>query len=759
MNAPVNIPQAWGISRCRVKRVAVIGAGSMGGGIAAHFANAGLAVDLLDMAGEGADRNAAARAGIERQLKTGAFAREAAADLVRPGNIDDDLGRLGEADWIVEAIIEDADLKRALYARIDKVRKPGSVVSSNTSTILRSELLRGADPDFAADFVITHFFNPPRLMRLVELVTGPENRPGAIDAVREACETILGKTVVDCRDTPGFIANRIGCHWLAVAVIEAQRMGLTVEEADAAMTAFGIPRTGAFGLMDLIGIDLVPHVWASLQNTVPEGDAAHGYDLTRDPLILGMIERRQFGRKAKAGFYRLAADRSREVLDLATGTYRSERAVAPSSLPGGGRDIGALLDSTDPVGAYARRVFARLLAYAARNTGVIAADAADIDTAIALGYGWREGPFALARRYGLEKSAILLADEGEAVTLPPQAGGASASSGRSSASLAAIRARGLRLAGNDAASLWDSGDGIAVFEVHTKMNTLPPAVFDTLASAVDLGKAGRFRALVIGNDHERAFSAGADLSFFLSLAEGERFDELERFLARGQEVAMALKYAPFPVVAAAHGLALGGGSEMMMHADAVVAHVELNAGLPETRVGIIPGLGGSKELLIRFAEGGAKGPVPCAQAAFRTVMSARISRSAYDAVGLGILRPDDTIVMNRDHLLDAAREKALELLEAGYKPPEPALLRLAGPSGRLALMTEAYRLRAAGQYGDDDVAIADVAASVLTGGPDADPSRPMTEWDVLAVERGAVLARARNPVTLARMKATLKGGK
>ncbi|MGV3549215.1 3-hydroxyacyl-CoA dehydrogenase NAD-binding domain-containing protein [Rhizobium sp.] len=754
----MQMPQVWGVEGCRVKRAAVIGAGSMGGGIAAQFANAGVPVDLLDIASDGPDRNTAARAGIERQLKANGFAHEAAAELVRPGNIEDDLTRLAEADWIVEAIIENAALKRTLYARIDKVRKSGSIVSSNTSTILRAELLRDADAGFAADFVITHFFNPPRMMRLVELVKGPENRPETIDAVRAACETILGKTVVDCGDTPGFIANRIGCHWLAVAVIEAERMGVTPEQADAVMGAFGIPRTGAFGLMDLIGIDLVPHVWASLQDTLPAADAAHDYDLTQDRLIRGMIERGQIGRKARAGFYRLATDRSREVLDLVSATYRPERPLGTRDLPGGGRDIAALLDAEGRLGDYARGVFARLLSYAARHAGEIAGSADDVDTAIVLGYGWREGPFGLAKRYGAEKAAALLAAQGDDVDLPVPEGPARDDRSGGHASLANIRSRRRSMAGNDAASLWDAGEDIAVFEVHTKMNSLPPAIFDVVEQALEFGMSGRFRALVIANDDARAFSAGADLSFFLSLVEGGRFDDLEHFLTRGQKLFMALKYAPFPVIAAAHGLALGGGAEMMMHADAIVAHVELNAGLPETRVGIIPGWGGGKELLIRMGERGAREPVATAAEAFRTIAGARISRSAHDALAMGLLRPTDIVVMNRDHLLRAAIDKAHAWLDAGYRPPEPALLRLAGPSGRLALMAEVRRPAAASQSGPEDMEIAEVLATVLTGGPSADPVHPRTEWDVLAIEREAVLARARHPATVARMKATLKSG-
>ncbi|MBX9459712.1 MAG: enoyl-CoA hydratase/isomerase family protein [Rhizobium sp.] len=759
MTGAMKLPQAWGVAECRVKRVAVIGAGAMGGGIAAQFANAGVPVDLLDVASDGPDRSSAARAGIARQLKTNGFTHEAAASLVRPRNMDTDLDRLADADWIVEAIIENVDLKRALYARIDRVRKPGSIVSSNTSTILRADLLAGAAAGFAADFVITHFFNPPRVMRLVELVAGQDNNAGTIEAVREACETILGKKVVDCGDTPGFIANRIGCHWLAVSVIEAQRLGVTIEEADTVIAALGIPRTGAFGLMDLIGIDLVPHVWASLQDTLPASDAAHDYDLTQDSLIRGMIGRGQLGRKTKSGFYRLAADRSREVLDFTTADYRPERALAPRDLPGGGRDLSTLLDADGRLAIYARRVFARLLSYAARHVGEIAVSPADLDTAMVLGYGWRDGPFAIAARHGVGKSTALLAAEGEAIVLPTQRAPGPEEADGGHATLTTIRARGQRMAGNDAASLWDGGDGIAVLEVHTKMNALSPSVFDVIESTLELGDAKRLRALVIANEDARAFSAGADLSFFLSLAESGRFDELERFLERGQELYMALKYAPFPVVAAVHGLALGGGSEMMMHADAVVAHIEMNAGLPETKVGIIPGWGGSKELLLRMGSRGARGPVAPAAEAFQTILGARISRSAHEALALGLLRPDDVIVMNRDHLLSAARHKACALLDVGYRPPEPAMLRLAGPSGRLALMAEAHRRARSGQFKADDIEIADVAATVLTGGANADPARPLTEHDVLAIERAAVLSRARHPETLARMRTTLKGGR
>lgn len=767
---------AVGVEASNIRLAAVIGAGSMGAGIAAQFANAGVPVILLDIAGDGSSRNAPAEAGIARQLKTGGFMHPNAAKLVQPGNIDDDLHRLADADWIVEAVIERLDIKRDLYRKIATVRKAGAVISSNTSTIPLAELVEGLDHDFAAHFLITHFFNPPRIMQLVEIVASPANAPEIVAHVKNACETILGKTVVDCRDTPGFIANRIGCYWLAAGALEARKFGLTIEEADAVNAAFGIPRTGVFGLLDLVGLDLIPNIWGSLMNALPATDAVHRQDLPGDSTVQKMLAEGRFGRKSGSGYYRMNPDKTRDATDLETGEFRTEIPFAASSLPGGGKNLSALLDANDKYGHYAWNVFKEILVYAAVNAPEIAGDVEAIDKAMELGYGWRQGPFRLADVYGAARIAERL--RGSGASVPPlietaadggfyAAGKPLASSGRRLAgsvfpvsSLAAAKAANKPIHGNEAASVWDLGDGIACFELHTKMNTFSTGALDVLEWAIEHGP-GHFRGLVIGNDDPRAFSAGADLAYFAKMTEEQDWQAVDDYLLRGQNLFLRLKYSPFPVVAAAHGFALGGGCEFMLHANAVVAHAELQAGLPELKVGIVPGWGGCAQLLLnaQASPEGVKGPAAAARTVFDRIFAGTPTRSALEAKANGILPQGSRITMNRGHLVAAAKARALELLEAGFEAPERALITVAGPSGHLGIMTTINGERAAGRLTDTDTRLASALLTILTGGENGDPTRPQTEEDIMALERAALLQLITTPETRARIDHMLKTGK
>lgn len=780
MSTSIRFPQVAGVGATGIRRAAVLGAGSMGSGIAAQFANAGVPVDLIDVAGpEASSRDAPAQAGIDRQLKTGGFMHGDAAGLVRPGNIEDHLERLGEADWIVEAVVEKIDVKRDLYRKIEAVRRKGAIVSSNTSTFPRSDLIAGMGKDFAADFLITHFFNPPRVMRLVEIVSAPDNALAIVEKTRAASETVLGKTVVDCRDTPGFIANRIGCFWMAVGLLEAVRLGLTPEEADAVNAAFGVPKTGVFGLFDLVGIDLVPPIWGSLMTSLPRGDLIHAFDLPGNPLIRSMIEKGRFGRKSKAGFYQLAADKSREVVDFTTGEYRAARPVSPKGLPGEGRDLQALVGSDDRLGRYAWSVLSNVVCYAAENGPAIASDISQIDIAMALGYAWRQGPFRLADACGAGLIADRLAAEGRNVPalltaavdlggfygsadgLPLATDGSgtrSAARGRSG--LADAKAKTQRMFGNEAASVWSLGGGIACFEMHTKMNSFAPAVFDVLDET--LARGGRdFDALVIANDSPRAFSVGADLAFVAGMIREENWPALERYIERGQEFFLKLKYSAFPVVAAVQGFALGGGCEFMLHANAVVAHAEANIGVPEAKVGLIPAWGGCTELLLRAQQSasGAKDIAAAADTAFGTVFAAAIMPSALQASASGFLRETDVVVMNADHRLGVAQERAQSMLQSGYSPPPLAQIAVAGEAGRRALTNRIDAERDAGRLSDYDVKLAEVIANVLTGGPDGDPARPASEADIMALERAALLDLVRQPKTRERIDHMLATGK
>ncbi len=757
-----------------VKKAAVLGAGSMGGGVAAQFANAGVAVLLFDVAGPDGRRSAAAQGGIARQLKSNGFMHPDRAALVAPCNVEDDLSRLAEADWIVEAVVEDLSVKRDLFGRVDAARRPDSIVSSNTSTIPLARLVEGRSAAFARSFVITHFFNPPRMMPLVEIVAGPASA-GAAEAARRACEDILGKTVLVCRDTPGFVANRIGCFWIAMTILEALRAGLALEDADAvASRPFGIPASGAFGLLDLIGLDLVLLVWGSLQRQLPRSDRLWDYDLTADPLIARLIETGAIGRKSGAGFYRVSksgAARTRETLDPASFAWRPERPADPVAKA----DLRKLCDANSAAGRFAWRVLSRLVLYAATAAPEIADSIDDVDLGMRLGYNWTEGPFQIAERVGLGWMLQRLRAEGEPIPELLQAAAARGGfypdktfalssaaphaprPARDPARPLAQLKRGVVFE-NAGAVLSDIGDGVLCLEHKTKMNIYDERVFDAIGVAlVETPKA--FRALVIGSDHPRAFSCGADLGYFLGRMKAGDYAALDAFMLSGQERFLALKYAPFPVVAAAFGLALGGGCETLLHMREVVAHAELNAGLPESTLGIWPGWGGCTQLAQRANQnaGVARGPVAALREPFSFILGGRFGGSALQAAEAGVLRANDPIVMNRAQLIARAKVRALELA-AAFAPPAPEVLSLPGPSGKSSLMSTAYGEAALGRLTENDLAVAEALATVLTGGA-TDPLIAMSEREVMALEREAVLSLAKRPATFARIEHMLSTGK
>ena len=771
-----------------IERVAVIGSGVMGGGIAAQLANAGASVLLLDVAtGDGPDRSAVARAAVERLLKSRppAFMHRRAERQIDVGNIDDHLARAGEADWIVEAVVERPDVKRDLYARLDAVRKPGAIVSSNTSTIPLARLVEGASDALRQDFAITHFFNPPRYMRLLEVVRGPSTRPDVVERLREFADRRLGKGVVECKDTPGFIANRIGVYWMQCAVIEAMRAALSVEQADAALgPAAGIPKTGVFGLADLVGLDLMPHVVASMESLLAPDDALHTY-IEMPDLIRGMIADGYTGRKGKGGFYRLrreGSERIKESIDLATGEYRrSERArlACVEAAKSGG--LRALVDHDSDEGRYAWRVLSSVIAYAAALVPEISEDVADIDTAMRLGYNWQAGPFEMADRLGTHWLADRLRTEGRAV--PPMLE-AAAEHGfyrqvdghvermNATGGYASVRPSGgaMRLAdakrgrerviGNDSASLWDVGRDVACLEFHTRMNTFDSAVMQLIAEALAL-IPNRFAGLVIHNDAEH-FSAGANLGEAVAAFQDGGVDRLAAAAELGQSTFRAMKYAPFPVVGAPAGMALGGGCEILLHCDAIVAHAETYAGLVEAGVGLIPAWGGCKELLARFSRPGTTGPMPGGpmppvSRAFEMVGLAKVSQSAAEARELGILRRGDAIVMNRDRVLGEAIDK-VHALCTDYAPPEPPVFHLPGRSGKAALALAIGDLARAGKATPHDVVVAEALARVLTGG-DADLTDEVTEDELLALEREAALSLLGTEGTRARIGHMLETGR
>lgn len=770
-----------------IERAAVLGAGVMGAQIAAHLANAGVPVLLLDVVPEDADnRNALAEGAVRRMMKAqpAPFVSRDVPRRVTTGNLEDDLGRLAEADWIIEAVVEDLAVKRGLYARVESVRKDGSIVSSNTSTLPLARLVEDLPARFAADFLVTHFFNPPRYMRLLEVVAGPETRPDAAAELKDFADRRLGKGVVDCHDTPGFVANRIGVFWMQCAMVAARDHGVTVEEADAVMSRpVGIPKTGLFGLLDLVGIDLQPKVDASMAALLPEDDPYHQW--RREwPLMERMIREGYTGRKGRGGFYRLKREEGRrvkEAIDLETGDYAPARKPALESLEAakmGG--LSALVEHPDRGGRFAWTVLSRTLSYAAALVPEIADDVLAVDRAMRLGYNWTWGPFELIDRLDAAYLAKRLAAEGEAVpALIETAAGAEGfyrvRDGRLQfltvegeyadverppgvLLLEDVKRRSAPLAENNSASLWDIGDGVACLEIHTKMNSVDPDVIAMAEQAVQVVPRSH-QALVIYNEGEH-FSVGVNLALALFTINAGAWDKLGEMIEAGQRAFVALGRAPFPVVAAPSGMALGGGCELALHADAIQAHVESYLGLVEAGVGLVPGWGGCTMMLARYAGDPhrPRGPMPPVAAAFETIGTAKVSKSAFEARELGFLRPEDGITFNRDRLLAEAKARALSLVE-GYRPREPVTLMLPGPSGRAALRLTLRTLELKGVATPHDHVVAEALAGVLTGGPEADVTEPTDEETVLGLEREAILALFRTEASLARMQHMLDTGK
>ena len=773
-----------------IRRAAVVGAGTMGSGIAAQLANAGIPVLLLDVVPPGAtDRNALA-AGALARMRTQQplpFMSADAAALVTPGNVEDDLGALQDVDWIIEAVFEDPAVKAPLYQRLDAARRPGSILTSNTSTIPLKNLIAGQSDRFAADFAITHFFNPPRYMRLLELVSGPQTRPEVTAALHAFGDERLGKGVVVCKDTPGFIANRIGTFFMYCAMHEALKHGLSVEEADAICgKPMGLPKTGIFGLTDLVGLDLMPHVMKSFHATLPAGDAFLALPTSFAPMEQ-LIAAGNTGRKSKGGgFTRLVPDekggRRKEVVDLLTGAYRAERTPGLASLAAarGKGALKTLVAFDDRGGRFAASLLAQALAYAASLVPTIADRVSAVDAAMRLGYGWTYGPFELIDQLGPSNFAALLGRHGIAVPafaalgqpfyrtdgtalqelLP---GGEYVAVPRPAGvlALADVKRASRPVMKNGSASVWDIGDGVLCLEFTSKMNTLDPDIMTMIRQIIATVGDGRgaFKALVIYNDGDN-FSVGANLALSMFSLNIAAWDAVEQGVIDGQQTYLALQRAPFPVVGAPAGMAFGGGTEILLHCDAVQAAAETYMGLVETGVGIIPGWGGCKEMILRHI-GPVQGDPAKAMAAtgtvFQIIAMAKTSTSAADAKVIGYLRSTDGVTMNRDRLLADAKAKAVSLAP-GYTPPAARSVTLSGARGRSMLLAGVSALAATGKVTTHDQVVTDHLASVLSGG-DTDGSTPIDEQALMDLERAHFMQLAHTPGTLARIEHMLATGR
>lgn len=763
-----------------IKKAAVIGSGVMGAAIAAQIANAGVECVLLDIVPkEGDNRNALAEGAVAKMLKTkpAPFMHPRNAKRITTGNLEDHLDLLKDCDWICEAIIENPEIKRSLYQKLEQVRKDGSIISSNTSTIPLKTLSEGLPARFKRDFAITHFFNPPRYMKLLEIVRGPDVDPVAIDALVRFGDVKLGKDVVLCKDTPGFIGNRIGILWMEAAINAAYKHGLTVEEADAVCgRPMSIPKTGIFGLSDLIGIDLTPHIHKSMLALLPKTDAfVRIHDPNGRPAaqIRKMIAEGNTGRKGKGGFYRA---KGKEALDLETGEYRPKKKADLASAKAKG--MRALAETDDRGGRFAWDIMAEMLSYAADLVPEIADDILAVDTAMKSGYGWLKGPFEQIDELGVEWFAQKLQAEGRPIpnmvkiaagrpfykeeggkayymTVKGEYAQIPVAEG---AWLLADKKRGAKpIFATKGASLWDLGDKVACLEIHTKMNSIDADVITTVREAAKIHERG-FKALVIGNDADN-FSVGANIGIALFQANIAAWPLLEQMIAEGQNAYLALKYAPFPVVAAPAGMALGGGCEICLHADAIQAHAEAYMGLVEVGVGVIPGWGGSKEMITRAITNKkrAGGPMPAVASVFEMISMAKVSTSADEARDMLILREGDGITMNRRRLLADAKAKALALAE-NYAPPKPVEIRLPGPTGQAALQMAVEGFVGSGKASLHDMRVSMGVARIITGG-DKDMTDIVTEEELLALEREEFLKLLRTNATLDRIEHMLNTGK
>jgi 3-hydroxyacyl-CoA dehydrogenase len=765
-----------------ISKVAVIGAGVMGASIAAHISNAGISVYLLDVVlKNNRNRNQVAETAIKQltSVQPAAFMRPANARLITPGNIEDHLDKVAEVDWVIEAVVEDPAIKKNLYQQLNVLCVPDTVISSNTSTLPLSVLIDGLPETFTRRFFISHFFNPPRYMPLLEVVLGSMTEPDRVKPVLKFADYQLGKGLVYCKDTPGFIANRIGIYWLQCGMTHAMAMGLTIEQADAALQPFGIPKTGIFALLDLVGLDLMPAIMVSMKKALPEADAFQ--QMSHIPeLVNEMIAKGYTGRKGKGGFYRLntaGGKRIKESIDLKTGDYHT----SIKSLDAGDSEITraslqALLLDDDVIGDYRWQVLSKTLCYCAEIFSDIANNITDIDNAMVLGYHWQWGPFELLDELHVDWFVERLESEGRAVpellkqklALYDRSKRTTSyllSSGQYQAiitppgvlNLSDAKQQNSAVLENSSASLWDLGDGVVCLEFHSKMNALD---FDTLSlirQSIDKIRQ-EFVALVIYNEADN-FSVGANLKLLTTAINRQSWHEIEVMITEGQETFGALKYAPFPVVGAPSGLALGGGCEVLLHCDAIEAHSELYMGLVEVGVGLIPGWGGCKEYLHRCLHKTRKtmGPMPAIIKGFNTVAMAEVSRSAIEAQERLFLSSTDGITPNRKRLLNNAKVKALALIE-GYQPSEPPVFSLPGLSAKVTLGIALRGFQLVGKASHYDVVIGNQLAKVFTG-DDCDMTGIVTEKQVLDLELKGFMALVKQGETQARLEHMLSVGK
>ncbi len=791
-----------------IRKAAVIGSGVMGSGIAAHLANAGLTCLLLDVAPkeptaeEAAKGFAADHPAVRNRLAASAVARLTRtspaplydndfAERITPGNLEDDLPRIADVDWVIEVVTENLPIKKELFRRLEPYWKPGIIVSSNTSGISINEMSEALGPELRKHLMGTHFFNPPRYMKLLEIIPGRDTDPGLVAGMKAFCEQTLGKGVVLAKDTPNFIANRIGIYGVLATLGEMADKGYTIEEVDAVTgPAMGRPKSATFRTLDIVGLDTLVHVADNVYEKV--ADEAEKAAFAAPGFLRDMTARGWLGEKSGQGFYRKqkGKDGQSEIfaLDLSTLEYRPQRKAAAGSLEaaklakGAREKIQALLAGGDRYSELAWNVLKKVLVYSAAKVGEIADSIVEIDHAMKWGFNWEMGPFETWDAIGLAKSVERMEKEGLAVPAWVKdwiAQGNQSFYSRENGnrfyvyegkyrqmeerpeqiSLRSLKERNRTVQSNGGASLIDLGDGVACLEFHSPNNAIGADILSMISRSVDEVERN-YEGLVLANQGKN-FCVGANIMLLLMEAQDEEWDEIDAIIRQFQQTMRKLKSLGKPVVAAPHRMTLGGGVEVCLAADRVIASAETYYGLVEAGVGLIPGGGGCKEFALRASQS-ARHPEadlqPHLNRAFEMIGMAKVSTSGHDAKKLGYLRPSDRVFANPDFLIHEAKQEALRMAASGYEPIREEKIRVAGAEGKAVMQLGAIALRESNMISDHDLKIAKKLAHVLAGG-DVPAGTLVTEPYMLDLEREAFLSLCGEPKTRQRMQHMLSTGK
>ncbi len=786
-----------------IKKVAVLGSGVMGSRIACHFANIGVEVLLLDIVprdlsdadkSKPAARNKIVNDALAFALKSkpSPIYDKSFAKLIRTGNFEDDMSRISGVDWIIEVVVERLDIKKIIFDQVEQYRKPGTLITSNTSGIPMQMMCEGRSEDFQKHFCGTHFFNPPRYLRLLEIIPGPKTDPAIIDFMMHYGDLFLGKETVLCKDTPAFIANRIGIYAIMSAMHTIEEMGLTVGEVDR-MTGplIGRAKSATFRTMDVVGLDTTVNVANGLYQGLPQDESREKFKL---PGIVEEVHKRGwYGDKSKQGYFKKTKDangkRLIQELDLKTFEY-GDRTKAKFRALDAVKDeenlktrIKTLVNFDDKAGEFYRATFFDTFRYVSNRIPEIADELYRIDQAVCAGFGWEMGPFDTWDLLGVKETATKM----ESMDLKPnqwvydmlEAGNESfykiengikkyydvptktykTVPGTDELIILENIRETKKVWGNAGASVFDIGDDVLCLEFHTKMNSIGAEVIEGIETAISMAEKG-YKGLVIGNEGPN-FSAGANLAMLFMFAGDQDYDEINLMIAQFQNTMKRARFSSVPVVSAPSGMALGGGCELSLHCDAIQAHAETYIGLVEVGVGLIPGGGGTKEFALRAADAYTAGDPELnrLQEAFMNIATAKVATSAEEARAMGILRPGDMVTLNRSRLISDAKERVLELYEAGYtQPVERTDIKVQGRTG-LALFEAGINGMRFGNYiSEHDAKIARKVAHVMCGGDLTYPQN-VSEQYLLDLEREAFLSLTAEPKTLERIHSILFKGK